>query len=311
MAVSVSPAWMILSVIVRLPLTSKAVVGVAVLIPTRSFVVSIFMGDPLPSNVSRLSKSVLIFVPQVSWDAPTSGFTSPKFVVVVSAMFCPHAARVQVLLDGFSVVQFSLCAACGDQSAPSVACGDHASDVAPCAVQSSACGVVPSHFKMALADTIAETLAVALVKKTRTTFAVAALWAEALALSSYTASARAVAALVAVVAALGCWMRCAAPVAALVAVVVALGCWMRCAAPVAALVAVAAAAALISVTTAPVAALAALALAAASLTRRAAAAVALVVADVADTSLTRAAATVTALVAVDAAAASVIEPSRP
>lgn len=46
---------------------------------------------------SRLSKFVLILVPQVSSDAPTSGLVNPKVVVVVSAILSrPYAANVQV-----------------------------------------------------------------------------------------------------------------------------------------------------------------------------------------------------------------------
>jgi hypothetical protein len=60
------------------PTTSSATVGVKVLMPMRSLVASIFIGDPLPSSVSMLSKSVLSLVPHVSSDAPTSGFTSAK-----------------------------------------------------------------------------------------------------------------------------------------------------------------------------------------------------------------------------------------
>jgi hypothetical protein len=44
---------------------------------------------PVPAaakTASKLSKSVLILVPQVSVEAPTSGFVSNKLVVVVSAM---------------------------------------------------------------------------------------------------------------------------------------------------------------------------------------------------------------------------------
>jgi hypothetical protein len=48
---------------------------------------------PVPAaakTASTLSKSVLIFVPQVSVDAPTSGFVSNRLVVVESAMLNLH-----------------------------------------------------------------------------------------------------------------------------------------------------------------------------------------------------------------------------
>lgn len=55
--------------------------------------------------VSRLSKSVLIFVPHVSSDAPTSGFVKPYAVVVVSAMSFSYAASAQVSLEADAGVQ--------------------------------------------------------------------------------------------------------------------------------------------------------------------------------------------------------------
>jgi hypothetical protein len=48
---------------------------------------------PVPSalnTASRVSRSVFIFVPHVSVDAPTSGLVSDRFVVVESAMMNPY-----------------------------------------------------------------------------------------------------------------------------------------------------------------------------------------------------------------------------
>ena len=50
---------------------------------------------PVPAaakTASTLSRSVLIFVPQVSVLAPTSGLVNKRFVVVVSAIFYPYVA---------------------------------------------------------------------------------------------------------------------------------------------------------------------------------------------------------------------------
>jgi len=56
--------------------------GVAVPVPPLVF----FSTGPASNKASIESRSVLIFVPQVSVEAPTSGFVRPRFVVVVSAM---------------------------------------------------------------------------------------------------------------------------------------------------------------------------------------------------------------------------------
>ena len=58
---------------------------VEVVTPVPPFVT--FNIGPASNNASMVSRSVLIFVPQVSVDAPTSGLVSNRFVVVVSAMF--------------------------------------------------------------------------------------------------------------------------------------------------------------------------------------------------------------------------------
>jgi hypothetical protein len=54
-----------------------------------------FSTGPASNNASMVSKSLLIFWPHVSVDAPTSGLVSNKFVVVESAMFYPYAAICQ------------------------------------------------------------------------------------------------------------------------------------------------------------------------------------------------------------------------
>jgi hypothetical protein len=60
-----------------------------VLVPTPVPPLVTFSSGPASNNASIESKSLLIFVPQVSVDAPTSGFVSNRFVVVVSAILNP------------------------------------------------------------------------------------------------------------------------------------------------------------------------------------------------------------------------------
>ena len=48
-----------------------------------------FSNGPVSNKASIESKSVLILVPHVSVEAPTSGFVKARFVVVVSAIFYP------------------------------------------------------------------------------------------------------------------------------------------------------------------------------------------------------------------------------
>jgi hypothetical protein len=57
-----------------------------VLVPTPVPPLATFKRGPASNNASMESRSVLIFVPQVSVDAPTSGLTKPRFVVVESAI---------------------------------------------------------------------------------------------------------------------------------------------------------------------------------------------------------------------------------
>jgi hypothetical protein len=58
-----------------------------VLVPTPVPPFVTFNNGPASNNASIESKSELIFVPQLSVDAPTSGLVSNRFVVVVSAIF--------------------------------------------------------------------------------------------------------------------------------------------------------------------------------------------------------------------------------
>jgi hypothetical protein len=60
-----------------------------VLVPTPVPPFVTLSNGPASNNASIESKSVLIFVPQLSVDAPTSGLVNNKFVVVVSAIFSP------------------------------------------------------------------------------------------------------------------------------------------------------------------------------------------------------------------------------
>jgi hypothetical protein len=60
-----------------------------VLVPTPVPPFVTFSSGPASNNASIESKSVLIFVPQLSVEAPTSGLVNNRFVVVVSAIFSP------------------------------------------------------------------------------------------------------------------------------------------------------------------------------------------------------------------------------
>jgi hypothetical protein len=75
-----------------------------------------------------LSKSVLIFVPHESVEAPTSGLVSNRLVVVESAIKCSYAAICHV----------SLLSAIGDQVSLLSAIASHVSDVSVIGVQVSA-----------------------------------------------------------------------------------------------------------------------------------------------------------------------------
>ena len=59
---------------------------VPVLVPTPVPPLVTLSRGPVSNSASMVSKSVLILVPQVSLDAPTSGLVRLKFVVVVSAI---------------------------------------------------------------------------------------------------------------------------------------------------------------------------------------------------------------------------------
>jgi hypothetical protein len=60
-----------------------------VLVPTPVPPFVTFNSGPASNNASIKSRSEFTFVPHVSVEAPTSGFVSNRFVVVVSAIFSP------------------------------------------------------------------------------------------------------------------------------------------------------------------------------------------------------------------------------
>jgi hypothetical protein len=95
---------------------------------------------PVPLAVktaSKLSKSVLIFVPHVSVLAPTSGLVNKRLVVVVSAIFYPYAACCHdVELSAISV-QVSVVSDSGVHVSAVSDTGDHVSGVSDWAVQVS------------------------------------------------------------------------------------------------------------------------------------------------------------------------------
>jgi len=82
---TIVPLGAVTAVNALVPLPFKMPVNVAAPDPP----LATFSTGPASNNASMVSKSVLIFVPQVSVDAPTSGLVSNRFVVVVSAMFTP------------------------------------------------------------------------------------------------------------------------------------------------------------------------------------------------------------------------------
>jgi hypothetical protein len=68
-------------------LLDRTLFPVPVEVPTPVPPLSTFSSGPALNSASMASKSALIFVPQESVDAPTSGLVNNKFVVVVSAIF--------------------------------------------------------------------------------------------------------------------------------------------------------------------------------------------------------------------------------
>lgn len=105
---------------------------------------------PVPlaaKTASTESKSVLIFVPQVSVDAPTSGLVSNRLVVVESAMFYPYAAICQVSLLSAIGVQLSLLSLTADQVSDVSEIGDQLSLVSLIADHVSDVSDSASHFR--------------------------------------------------------------------------------------------------------------------------------------------------------------------
>ena len=67
-------------------LVDNTLLPVPVLVPTPVPPLVTLSSGPASNKASIESRSVLIFVPHVSVEAPTSGFVNPRFVVVVSAI---------------------------------------------------------------------------------------------------------------------------------------------------------------------------------------------------------------------------------
>jgi hypothetical protein len=97
---------------------------------------------------SNESKSVLILVPHVSVDAPTSGLVSPKFVVVVSAIFYPYAAICQVSLLSAIAVQLSLLSLIAAHVSDVSVIGVHVSALSEIAFHVSAVSLSATHFRL-------------------------------------------------------------------------------------------------------------------------------------------------------------------
>jgi hypothetical protein len=95
-----------------------------------------------------LSKSVLILVPQVSVDAPTSGLVSNRFVVVVSAIFYPYAAICQDSLLSAIAVQVSLLSAIASHVSDVSVIGVQVSELSEIASQVSAVSDSGTHFRL-------------------------------------------------------------------------------------------------------------------------------------------------------------------
>jgi hypothetical protein len=72
--------------VTRVGLVDNTLLPEPVLVPTPVPPLVTFSNGPASNNASIKSKSVLTFVPQVSVDAPTSGFVSNRLVVVESAI---------------------------------------------------------------------------------------------------------------------------------------------------------------------------------------------------------------------------------
>jgi hypothetical protein len=99
-------------------------------------------------TASKLSKSVLIFVPHVSVDAPTSGFVSNRFVVVESAIFYPYAAICQVSLLSAIAVQLSLLSLIAAHVSDVSVIGVHVSALSEIALHVSAVSLSATHFRL-------------------------------------------------------------------------------------------------------------------------------------------------------------------
>jgi hypothetical protein len=106
---------------------------------------------PVPAaakTASTESKSVLIFVPHESVDAPTSGFVSNKLLVVVSAIFHPYAAICQDSLLSAIGVQLSLLSPIPVHVSDVSVIGVQVSALSEIAFQVSAVSLSATHFRL-------------------------------------------------------------------------------------------------------------------------------------------------------------------
>ena len=125
------------------PITALSIVPELISIPVTGVVPS--------SRSSMESKLVLILVPHVSSDAPTSGFVKLYVVVVVSAMSISYAAFCQVLLVADASDHVSDVGETTDQSSAACDASCHVSSVFATSVHVSAVPAIGSHFSMPLA----------------------------------------------------------------------------------------------------------------------------------------------------------------
>jgi hypothetical protein len=107
-----------------------------------------FSTGPASNNASIKSKSVLTFVPQVSVDAPTSGFVSNRFVVVESAIKCSYAAICHDSLLSAIAVQVSLLSEIAVHVSDVSVIGVHVSELSEIAFHVSAVSDSATHFRL-------------------------------------------------------------------------------------------------------------------------------------------------------------------
>jgi hypothetical protein len=103
---------------------------------------------PASNNESMVSKLVFTLVPQVSVDAPTSGFVSNRFVVVVSAIFYPYAAICHDSLLSAIAVQVSLLSEIAVHVSDVSVIGVQVSELSEIAFHVSAVSDSATHFRL-------------------------------------------------------------------------------------------------------------------------------------------------------------------